>query len=662
MDTVKINSLLECGMCLDIFDDPRNLPCGHTFCFKCIKKSVDTDKDKQPFCALCRASWSVPDEGLQGLMKNFVLNSFVNSIGQQFDTVIKCALVDDGDEHGTAEYFCIDCWDPLCADCSKMHKKSKVTKTHDIKKMVDVTDADVQQHRQKEEAKCLKHNEKVLEYYCNDCKCAVCVTCRMTSHFQHTCEGLHENDGKFIERIQRDIEEDIKLEASCSTQLAKLEQVKIELESEYMQKLNELKLNSSKVRQENQKCFALIIENIDKHERDVEDNLSKMKKEETVRLESMATVLKETMSMRKQKRLTNEQHLSPVSSVFQRAEACARLPERTEVEKKCDILVEKIKLPPISTLKYFTNDNNITKFIKTNVMKSKCVSSIVVPELKCYRNGITTLSLNVNSLLVSSRNNKQIYNYSKDGIKLSSFTSPVNDLWSVTWVDNSQLLCTSSNHNNSVIMSEASDNKTLLTTFSHGLHIYLAMYKPNVFYSSDYTKSLYKSEDAGKTWSVVFNLPAGYYLYQAIPISDDNEEKQVFWTRIDINYKKECLQECVVDKHGLATWREIELTTQAGKSIQLGDWKSMMVYDENDTIFVSCPKDNAVYAFSVASRRQIDSLSITEELDEPSGLALDNKERKLYVGNKGGIIKVFEVAGMERTLVDIGIRLWQEIS
>ena len=90
----------------------------------------------------------------------------------------------------------------------------------------------------------------------------------------------------------------------------------------------------------------------------------------------------------------------------------------------------------------------------------------------------------------------------------------------------------------------------------------------------------------------------------------------------------------------------------------------MMVYDENDTIFISCPRDNAVYAFSVASRRQTDSLSITEEFDEPSGLALDNKERKLYVGNKGGVIKVFEVMGrlVEQILIDVGIRLCQEIS
>ena len=70
-----------------------------------------------------------------------------------------------------------------------------------------------------------------------------------------------------------------------------LEQIQTEFEKEYIQKLNELKLITSKVRQENQKCFALIMEKNDKDERDAEDKLSKLKKEETARLEIIVTDL-----------------------------------------------------------------------------------------------------------------------------------------------------------------------------------------------------------------------------------------------------------------------------------------------------------------------------------------------------------------------------------
>ena len=92
--------------------------------------------------------------------------------------------------------------------------------------------------------------------------------------------------------------------------------------------------------------------------------------------------------------------------------------EEIEVEKKRDILVERLKLPPIPKLTYNISVNNKTNSIETNVIKCNCVGSILVPKLKDNSHGITTLSVIDDSLLVSSRNNNQIYQYSKDGNKL----------------------------------------------------------------------------------------------------------------------------------------------------------------------------------------------------------------------------------------------------
>ena len=65
--------------------------------------------------------------------------------------------------------------------------------------MVDITDIDIQQHKQ-EEVKCTKHNDKVLEYYCNECKRTACVACCVTSHFQHRCEGLSDVDVNLLNK------------------------------------------------------------------------------------------------------------------------------------------------------------------------------------------------------------------------------------------------------------------------------------------------------------------------------------------------------------------------------------------------------------------------------------------------------------------------------
>ena len=655
MDATKINSLLECGLCLDVFDDPRNLPCGHTFCFKCIQKLVETSKDKQPSCALCRTLFSVPSEGLQGLMRNFVLNNFVQSFGQRTDCAIKCALFADGDEHGPVEYFCIDCWDPLCANCFKVHKKTRYSQNHDVKKMTDITEADVREHRVKEEAKCSRHNDKVLELFCNECNCAVCYICCATSHFQHRCLGLTEMDEKFIEQIRREIDEGVKIKNSYDTQLDTLYKIIKELETDCAQKLIEIKLKLSKVRQENKKCFTLIEEKINKCERDAEDGLLKLQKEETARLESVITSLQEKMTSQQQANLTNEQYLPPFASVFQRVEACAILKKKIVEDKNSIPLIEKIKIPSISVLQYsyYANFNNENGSFKT----SKLTNSFIIPELSVNPYGITTLSVNNNKILAGSFAQKKedayIYCCNTYGDKLSTFNVQKH-LISALWINNSQFMYTCSLSNESAkIVSETGDITLVPLTLKTPQCIYVSINKPEFIYIADYHNGLYRSVDGGKTWSLVFNLPEKNYLRQAIPlIKDENDGRQIFWTRTFVE-SKYCLQECVVDKQGKTTWRDINMTTQTGNIIQL-DWNSVMVYDESDTIFVSSLHDNAVYGFSVKIGKQDGALSITEGLDGPSGLTIDNKNKLLYVGNKKGVVKVFNL--LEILSVDIRMR------
>lgn len=65
---------LLCGFCYDTYRDPRILPCGHTFCLQCLNKNMKTNGNNQrQTCGLCRQHWSVPEEGLSGLPKNFAL-------------------------------------------------------------------------------------------------------------------------------------------------------------------------------------------------------------------------------------------------------------------------------------------------------------------------------------------------------------------------------------------------------------------------------------------------------------------------------------------------------------------------------------------------------------------------------------------------------------
>lgn len=51
-----INAHLYCSVCLDVFEEPHRLSCGHTFCYICIQNCVKS-QHKQ-ICPECKTDFS----------------------------------------------------------------------------------------------------------------------------------------------------------------------------------------------------------------------------------------------------------------------------------------------------------------------------------------------------------------------------------------------------------------------------------------------------------------------------------------------------------------------------------------------------------------------------------------------------------------------------
>lgn len=47
----------RCSICLDIFNNPTSLPCGHNFCLDCIKQFWVTRRHKPAECPLCKETF-----------------------------------------------------------------------------------------------------------------------------------------------------------------------------------------------------------------------------------------------------------------------------------------------------------------------------------------------------------------------------------------------------------------------------------------------------------------------------------------------------------------------------------------------------------------------------------------------------------------------------
>ncbi|CAL4106500.1 unnamed protein product, partial [Meganyctiphanes norvegica] len=105
---------LECEICCYIYDDanrrPKNLPCGHTFCSKCMAKEITNGKTTCPTCRMSHNAQSVDD-----LVFSIVLERLIRNMPKVLKNGAKSCDSEDEDEMD--EYS--------GGPCSK-HKKSFV--------------------------------------------------------------------------------------------------------------------------------------------------------------------------------------------------------------------------------------------------------------------------------------------------------------------------------------------------------------------------------------------------------------------------------------------------------------------------------------------------------------------------------------------------------
>jgi RING-type zinc-finger len=76
--THQINEITECSICSEVFQDPRVLPCVHTFCFSCLKaygKSIKPGGLLE--CPLCRRACPVPNGGFKDFPKNYMAQQLI---------------------------------------------------------------------------------------------------------------------------------------------------------------------------------------------------------------------------------------------------------------------------------------------------------------------------------------------------------------------------------------------------------------------------------------------------------------------------------------------------------------------------------------------------------------------------------------------------------
>jgi len=199
--------LTTCPICLEVFDNPKALPCLHTFCLKCLQGHF---KDKCPGddvpCPVCRKEFQIPSDGLSELQHHFFMQHLIdtrNASSRSTDEVLCQACLEENEDGegdvSAATMYCVDCNESLCQKCSRHHRRTSMKGgAHQVRPLGAELEQELVQLRG---SYCDKHTDKRVELYCSDCKENICVLCFAVKHRQHESGEIPEVAKTFAQQI-----------------------------------------------------------------------------------------------------------------------------------------------------------------------------------------------------------------------------------------------------------------------------------------------------------------------------------------------------------------------------------------------------------------------------------------------------------------------------
>ena len=190
----KVKEELTCAICRDLLNQPKILPCLHSFCTGCLKEWSGRLANLTPSechleCPLCRAKvlLSTPRD-VEELPLHFSAVRLVEIVCLQEQVSSEVTpICQNCEDEEKAVSSCIECTIFLCEFCEKSHKKTKVTKRHKICSFDEMGNGndDIASMLPEKVELCPTHPTKPLELYCKCEEVFICHDCTIRKHKDH---------------------------------------------------------------------------------------------------------------------------------------------------------------------------------------------------------------------------------------------------------------------------------------------------------------------------------------------------------------------------------------------------------------------------------------------------------------------------------------------
>ena len=254
--------------------------------------------------------------------------------------------------------------------------------------------------------------------------------------------------------------------------------------------------------------------------------------------------------------------------------------------------------------------------------------------------GVCFLSENHDKLLIGTCTKPQLQVFDNEGHYMSTVKVNGPHLAGALWSLNGNIVYAIKNRFNQV--SAETESGDVVTRTIAGLPSGLSISNDGVILLSTDTDGIYQSDDNGLTWHFLFILDSKARSVKVFKLPNVSEYN--YWVLEDLSLFANRLRVCKIV--GIYSTGCVQCIKKSLPSICADKsncpMKSSVLYLGNESLIFSQPQKNAVYLLS-ESGQYLSQLLSSKEIESPYSMAMNNKHHHLYLGQKHGIVGVFEI-------------------